>query len=130
MKKSKSIILFNQNQVRRHWDAEKELWYFSVIDVIAVLTDSTRPRKYWNDLKKKLSEEGSQLSEKIGQLKMLSPDGKKYPTDVASTENIFRIVRSIPSKKAEPFKVWLAQVGYERIEETENPELSDGQKCC
>jgi len=124
MKKEDSVVLFNQKQVRRCWDEEKELWYFSVVDVIEVLTDTARPRKYWNDLKKKLCDEGSELSEKIGQLKMLSPDGKKYLTDVTDTENILRLVQSIPSPKAEPFKLWLAKVGYERIEETEDPELA------
>jgi hypothetical protein len=124
MKKENSIIIFNQKQVRRAWDNEKELWYFSVVDVIEILTDTQRPRKYWNDLKKKLSEEGSQLSEKIGQLKMKSSDGKSYLTDVLDTENILRLIQSIPSPKAEPFKLWLAKVGYERIEETEDPELA------
>ncbi len=124
MKKSDSIILFKQKQVRRHWDEEKEFWYFSIIDVIEVLTGSQRPRKYWNDLKKKLSLEGSQLSEKIGQLKMQSSDGKYYKTDVLDTENLLRLIQSIPSPKAEPFKLWLAKVGYERIEETEDPELA------
>ena len=124
MKKSSSVILFNQKQVRRVWDESKELWYFSVVDVIEVLAVNNRPRKYWNDLKKKLSFEGSQLSEKIGQLKMQSSDGKFYETDVLDTENILRLVQSIPSPKAEPFKLWLAKVGYERIEETEDPELS------
>ncbi len=124
MKKDSSIIIFNQKQVRRTWDGEKELWYFSVVDVIEILTDTQRPRKYWNDLKKKLSEEGSQLSEKIGQLKMKSSDGKSYLTDVLDTENILRLIQSIPSPKAEPFKLWLAKVGYERIEETEDPELA------
>lgn len=124
MKKDSAIIIFNQKQVRRTWDLEKELWYFSVVDVIEILTDTKRPRKYWNDLKKKLSEEGSQLSEKIGQLKMKSSDGKSYLTDVLDTENILRLIQSIPSPKAEPFKLWLAKVGYERIEETEDPELA------
>jgi len=124
MKKDSSIIIFNQKQVRRTWDVERELWYFSVVDVIEILTDTQRPRKYWNDLKKKLSEEGSQLSEKIGQLKMKSSDGKSYLTDVLDTENILRLIQSIPSPKAEPFKLWLAKVGYERIEETEDPELA------
>jgi hypothetical protein len=124
MKKDSSIIIFNQKQVRRSWDEEKELWYFSVVDVIEILTNNKRPRKYWNDLKKKLVEEGSQLSEKIGQLKLESSDGKKYLTDVLDTENILRLIQSIPSPKAEPFKLWLAQVGYKRIEETEDPELA------
>jgi len=123
-KKQNSIILFNEKQVRRHWDEDKELWYFSIVDIIEVLVESNRPRKYWNDLKKKLLLEGSQLSEKIGQLKMKSFDGKFYKTDVLDTENILRLIQSIPSPKAEPFKLWLAKVGYERIEETEDPELA------
>jgi len=118
MKKENSIILFHQKQVRRHWDEEQELWYFSVVDVIEILSDSKRPRKYWSDLKKRLFDEGSELSEKIGQLKMLAPDGKKRQTDVIDTENLLRLIQSIPSPKAEPFKLWLAKVGYERIEET------------
>ena len=96
-KKDSSIILFNQKKVRRVWDDQKELWYFSVIDVIEILTDSLRPRKYWNDLKLKLYQEGSQLSEKIGQLKLLSSDGKMYLTDVADTETLLRLIQSILS---------------------------------
>jgi hypothetical protein len=124
MKKSNSIILFNQKQVRRIWDEEKELWFFSIIDVIEVLTDSPRPRKYWNALKTKLKTEGNELSQNVGQLKLESSDGKKYLTDVLDTESLLRIIQSIPSPKAEPFKLWLAKVGYERIEETEDPELA------
>ncbi len=124
MKKDSSIIIFNQKQVRRSWDEEKELWYFSVVDVIEILTESPRPRKYWNALKTKLDSEGSQLSQNVGQLKLQSSDGKKYLTDVLDTENILRLIQSIPSPKAEPFKLWLAKVGYERIEETEDPELA------
>ena len=124
MKKSNSIILFKQKQVRRAWNEKKELWYFSIIDVVAILTDSPRPRKYWNALKTKLKQEGSELSQKVGQLKLESPDGKKYLTDIADTETILRLIQSIPSPKAEPFKLWLAKVGYERIEETEDPELA------
>jgi BRO family, N-terminal domain len=124
MKKSNSVILFNQKQVRRFYDEKKELWYFSIIDVVEILTDSPRPRKYWNALKTKLKQEGSELSQKMGQLKLESPDGKKYLTDVADTETILRLIQSIPSPKAEPFKLWLAKVGYERIEETEDPELA------
>jgi len=124
MKKENSIILFHQKTVRRHWDEDQELWYFSIVDVIEILTDSKRPRKYWSDLKKRLFNEGSELSEKIGQLKMLSPDGKKRQTDVIDTGNLLRLIQSIPSPKAEPFKLWLAKVGYERIEETEDPELA------
>ena len=119
-----SIILFRKNEVRRHWDEEKELWYFSIVDIIEVLTESPRPRKYWNALKTKLKHEGSELSQNVGQLKMKSSDGKFYETDVLDTENILRFVQSIPSPKAEPFKLWLAKVGYERIEETEDPELA------
>jgi hypothetical protein len=124
MKKDSSIIIFNQKQVRRTWDNEKELWYFSVVDVIEILTDSPRPRKYWNALKTKLNNEGSQLSQNMGQLKMKSSDGKSYLTDVLDTENILRLIQSIPSPKAEPFKLWLAKIGYERIEETEDPEIA------
>ncbi|HAM89010.1 TPA: hypothetical protein DDY55_00185 [Candidatus Falkowbacteria bacterium] len=124
MMKPNSIILFNQKQVRRIWDDEKELWYFSIVDVVEILTDSPRPRKYWNALKTKLKHEGSELSQKVGQLKFESSDGKKYLTDVADTEILFRLIQSIPSPKAEPFKLWLAKVGYERIEETEDPELA------
>ncbi len=122
--KENSIILFNQKQVRRHFDEDKELWYFSVIDVVEVLTDSHRPRKYWNALKTKLKDEGSELSQKLGQLKMQAEDGKMRLTDVLDTENLLRLIQSIPSPKAEPFKLWLARVGYERIEETEDPELA------
>jgi len=124
MKKDHSIILFNQKQVRRHYDENKEMWYFSVIDVVEILTESPRPRKYWNALKTKLEDEGSQLSQKLGQLKLLSKDGKKYLTDVGDTETVLRLIQSIPSPKAEPFKLWLAKVGHERIEETEDPELA------
>ncbi|MBU0660811.1 Bro-N domain-containing protein [Patescibacteria group bacterium] len=106
-----SMALFHEKKVRRYFDEEQELWYFSVIDVIAILTDSSRPRKYWNALKTKLKEDGSQLSQDMGQLKMLSSDGKKYLTDVATTEQLFRLIQSVPSPKAEPFKLWLAKVG-------------------
>ena len=119
-----NIRLFESKKVRTHWDEEKEVWYFSVIDVIEALTGTDRPRKYWNDLKTKLKKEGSELSENIGQLKMMSSDGKLYQTDVADTAQILRLIQSIPSPKAEPFKQWLAQVGYERIEEDQDPELS------
>ncbi|MCD4670339.1 MAG: Bro-N domain-containing protein [Actinomycetia bacterium] len=122
--KNNSVALFHEKQVRRHWDEDKELWYFSVVDVIEVLTESPRPRKYWNALKTKLREEGSQLSHKLGQLKMEANDGKLRATDVLDTENLLRLIQSIPSPKAEPFKLWLAKVGYERIEETEDPELA------
>jgi len=124
MKKIPSIILFNQKQVRRHWDEEQELWYFSIIDVIAILTESTNPNNYWKVLKYRLKQEGSQSVTNCNQLKLESSDGKKYLTDVADTENLLRLIQSIPSPKAEPFKLWLAKVGYERIEETEDPELT------
>ena len=124
MNKAHSLVLFNQNTVRRHWDDDKELWYFSVVDVVQVLTDSTIPRRYWSDLKSKLQTEGSEVYEKIVQLKMPAPDGKSRETDCMSTEDLFRVIQSIPSPKAEPFKLWLAKVGYERIEETEDPELA------
>ncbi|MEK7159347.1 MAG: Bro-N domain-containing protein [Patescibacteria group bacterium] len=124
MEKSKSIVLFNQKQVRRFWDEEKELWFFSIIDVIEILTDTSIPRRYWSDLKSKLKSEGSEVYEKIVQLKMLAPDGKQRETDSFSAEDLLRVIQSIPSPKAEPFKLWLAQVGCERIEETENPELA------
>jgi len=118
------IQLFQDQSIRTHWDEDKELWYFSVIDVIAVLAENTRPRKYWSDLKKKLNDEGSELSEKIGQLKMKATDGKMRSTDVADTQQLLRLIQSIPSPKAEPFKRWLAKVGAERVEETEDPELA------
>lgn len=124
MKKENSIVLFNQKQIRRLWDENQEKWFFSVIDIISVLTDTTTPTRYWSDLKRKLSKEGSQLYDKIVQLKLIASDGKKYFTDCADTETILRIIQTIPSPKAEPFKLWLAQVGYERIEETEDPELA------
>jgi len=124
MKKSNSIILFDQKQMRRFYDEKKESWYFSIIDVIGVLVDSTIPKRYWSDLKSKLKNEGSEVYEKIVQLKFTASDGKKYATDSFSTEDLLRVVQSIPSPKAEPFKLWLAKVGYERIEETEDPELA------
>ncbi len=115
--------LFEGNEIRSVWDSQKEDYYFSVIDVITILTNSERPRKYWNDLKLKLKKEGSQLSEEIGQLKMKSQkDGKNYLTDVLDTKGIFRLIESVPSPKAEPFKIWLAQLGKERIDEVYDPE--------
>ncbi len=116
------IELFETKQVRSVWDAERELWFFSIVDVIAILTASPNPRKYWSVLKTRLKKEGSELATNCSQLKMESADGKRYLTDVADTEQLLRLVQSIPSPKAEPFKQWLAQVGYERIEETEDPE--------
>lgn len=124
MKKETAIKLFEQKKIRTRWDDEQEKWYFSIVDVISVLADNARPRKYWSDLKRKLKDEGSELSEKIGQLKMLAADGKMRMTDVADTEQLFRLIQSIPSPKAEPFKQWLAKVGKERIDEIEDPELA------
>lgn len=119
-----SIKLFESKKVRTYWDAAKETWYFSVIDVIEILTDSSIPKRYWSDLKKKLALEGSEAYEKIVQLKMEAPDGKQRETDVADTETLLRLIQSIPSPKAEPFKQWLAKVGYERMQEIQNPEQS------
>lgn len=117
------LAVFQGKQIRR--TIHNNEWWFSVIDVIATLTGSKRPRKYWNDLKTKLTLEGYiEVSEKIGQLKLLAPDGKFYLTDCANTETLFRIIQSIPSPKAEPFKRWLAKVGYERVQEIEDPELA------
>lgn len=124
MSKERTIKLFEHKQVRTHWDEEKELWLISVIDVIEALTGTDRPRKYWNDLKTKLKKEGSEVSEKIGQLKLKAPDGKMRITDVADTEQIFRLIQSIPSPKAEPFKLWLAQLASERLDEMQDPEIT------
>jgi len=124
MDSNSSIKLFENKRVRVQWDEKNEKWYFSIIDVIEVLTNSPNPRRYWSDLKIKLKEEGFELYEKIVQLKLISSDGKKYETDCADTELILRLVQSVPSKKAEPFKVWLARVGNERINETYDPELA------
>lgn len=118
------IKLFEQKKVRSHFDPEKEVWYFSVIDVIEILTESPRPRKYWNALKTKLTDEGSELSQRLGQLKMEAGDGKMRETDVADTETLLRLIQSIPSPKAEPFKLWLARVGYERMQEIADPSQS------
>ena len=122
-----NIQLFEDRKIRTAWNETEEEWYFSVVDVIEVLTDSNEPRRYWSDLKRKLNKEGasSQLYENIVQLKMKShKDGKSYKTDVANTEQLLRIIQSIPSPKAEPFKMWLAEVGRDRIEETIDPELT------
>ena len=122
--KSNKIQLFEDKRIRTAWDEEKEEWLFSIVDVIEVLAGTDNPRRYWSDLKRKMKAEGSQLYEKIVQLKLLSSDGKRYNTDIANTEQLLRIIQSIPSPKAEPFKRWLAQVGRERIEETIDPELT------
>jgi len=124
MNKEITHKLFEDKQIRSVWNSEQEKWFISIIDVIEVLTESERPRKYWSDLKAKLKKEGSELSEKIGQLKMKAEDGKMRLTDVADTEQLFRLIQSIPSPKAEPFKLWLAKIAVERIDEMQDPELS------
>ena len=124
MTKENAIRLFQDQRVRVLWDDKQEKWYFSIVDIIAILTESPNPRKYWSVLKTRLRKEGSELTTNCSQLKMQSSDGKYYKTDVADTEQLLRLIQSIPSPKAEPFKVWLAKVGYERIEETEDPELA------
>jgi hypothetical protein len=121
-KKEQNLALFSGQEIRRAWNEEQEKWYFSLIDIVKILSQNERPRKYWDDLKRKIKQEGGEVSEKIGQLKMLSKDNKMRETDVADTETVFRIIQSIPSPKAEPFKLWLARVGYERVEEVEDPE--------
>lgn len=123
MKKQDAIKIFENKKVRTIWDEQQEKWYFSVIDVIEILTGSPRPRKYWSALKTKLKLDGSELSQNMGQLKMQSEDGKYYNTDVADTEQLFRLIQSIPSPKAEPFKLWIAKVARERIDEIEDPEI-------
>ena len=122
MEQDKALVVFQGKKIRRTWFNDE--WWFSVVDIIGALTESDRARKYWSDLKKRLTEEGFELSSKIGQLKLVSADGKSYLTDCVNTKNAFRIIQSIPSKKAEPFKQWLAQVGYDRVQEIENPELA------
>lgn len=124
MEDNNSIKLFESKKVRTHWDEEQAKWYFSVIDVIEILTESSIPKRYWSDLKKKLKLEGSEVYEKIVRLKMIADDGKKRETDVSDTEQLLRIIQSIPSPKAEPFKQWLAKVGYERMKEIADPEQS------
>ncbi len=120
---SQKIVLFQEKQIRRTWHNDE--WYLSVIDVVEALSDSNNPRRYWSDLKRKLLSEGfSELYEKIVQLKLVSSDGKKYLTDCANTQSLLRIVMSVPSPKAEPFKLWLAQVGKQHLDEIENPELA------
>ncbi len=124
MSKEKAIKIFEQKQVRTHWDEAQQKWYFSVVDVVEILTGSSIPKRYWSDLKKKLTGEGSEVYEKIVRLKMQAEDGKMRETDVADTEALLRIIQSIPSPKAEPFKQWLAKVGYERMQEIADPEQS------
>jgi len=118
------VALFNETQVRRHWDEDQERWYFSIVDVVAILTESKSPRNYRKVLKHRLQKEWSEMVTNCNQLKMLASDGKKYLTDVADTETLLRLIQSIPSPKAEPFKLRLAKTGYERMEEMEDPELS------
>ncbi|MBL4585487.1 MAG: Bro-N domain-containing protein, partial [Flavobacteriales bacterium] len=124
MNRDSKIQLFQEKSVRTHWDEDQEKWFFSIIDVVSILTESPRSRKYWNALKTKMKDEGSQPSQFMGQLKMRAQDGKMRMTDVADTQQLLRLIQSIPSPKAEPFKLWLAKVGAERIEETEDPELA------
>lgn len=118
------IQLFENRRIRSHWDSEQEKWYFSIVDVIAVLTDSPNPRRYWSVLKTRLRKEGSELATNCSQLKMQSADGKYYKTDVADTEQLLRLIQSVPSPKAEPFKQWLAKVGSKRLDQIQDPELS------
>jgi hypothetical protein len=124
MAQSDKIQLFEDKRIRTAWDEEKEEWYFSIVDVVAVLTDSPNPQTYWRVLKKRLKDEGNETVTSCNALKMTAADGKRRLTDVADTEQLLRIIQSIPSPKAEPFKLWLAQVGRERIEETIDPELT------
>ncbi|MEI8085258.1 MAG: Bro-N domain-containing protein [Paludibacter sp.] len=124
MTQKNAIKIFEEKKVRTLWDDENEKWYFSIVDVIEILTDSPNPRKYWSVLKLRLKKEGSQLTTNCSQLKMQSADGKFYLTDVADTEQLFRLIQSIPSPKAEPFKLWIAQVAVERLDEMQDPELT------
>lgn len=119
-----TIKIFDQQQVRTHWDEEQELWYFSIVDVIAILTNSKNPQVYWRVLKKRLLDEGNETVTNCNALKMQAPDGKMRKTDVADTEQLFRLIQSIPSPKAEPFKLWLAQVASERLDEMQDPEIT------
>src|SRR3989344_4394525 len=122
MDKNNALVVFQDKKIRRTWHSDE--WYFSVVDVVSALEASTIPKRYWSDLKAKLSIEGFEPYDKIVQLKLMAEDGKSRETDCANTKNIFRIIQSVPSPKAETFKQWLAQVGYERIQEIENPELA------
>jgi len=124
MKQQNTVKIFEDKKVRTLWDNEQEKWYFSIVDTIEVLTAGPNPRKYWSVLKTRLKKEGSQLATNCSQLKMQSADGKFYKTDVADTEQLFRLIQSIPSPKAEPFKLWLAQVASERLDEMQDPELT------
>ena len=124
MTQKQAIQLFEQKKIRTVWDTDKEKWYFSIVDVVAVLTDSSNPRNYWKVLKHRLIKEGNESVTNCNQLKMQSSDGKRYLTDVADTEQLFRLIQSIPSPKAEPFKQWMAQVAAKRIDQMQDPELS------
>lgn len=127
MTQHNAIKLFEATKVRTIWDDKEEKWYFSIVDVVAVLTDSPNPRKYWSVLKTRLKKEGSELTTNCSQLKMKSADGKMYLTDVADTQQLLRLIQSIPSPKAEPFKQWMAQVAAERLNQMQDPELSINQ---
>jgi hypothetical protein len=124
MAQEETIKLFEGKQVRYVWDDEQEKYFFSIVDIIQVLTDSDSPRKYWSVLKTRLKQEGSELATNCSQLKLQASDGKKYLTDVADTEQVLRLIQSVPSKKAEPFKLWLAHLGQERMNQLQDPELS------
>jgi len=124
MSESKKFSVFGDKEIRKEWNEDEQDWYVSIVDVVEVLTGTDNPRRYWSDLKRKMKAEGSQLYEKIVQLKMTAPDGKQRVTDVADTKQILRIIQSIPSPKAEPFKMWLAQLGKDRIDETADPEVA------
>lgn len=128
MEGNNAIQLFEDKQIRTAWDAEKEEWYFSIVDVVGALTESVEPQTYWRVMKKRLKDEGNETVTNCNGLKMTVADGKKRMTDVANTEQLLRIIQSIPSPKAEPFKLWLAQVGRERIEETIDPEKTVAEK--
>jgi hypothetical protein len=123
MTKETAIKLFNDKKIRTQWDDNENKWYFSIVDAVGVLTDSENPNNYWKVLKNRFKKEGSELVTNCNQLKMISSDGKSYKTDVDDTEQLFRLIQSIPSPKAEPFKMWLARVGSERIDEIEDPEI-------
>ena len=127
MTQHNTIKLFEEKKVRAVWDDKDEKWYFSITDVVAILTESPNPRKYWSVLKMRLKKEGSELTTNCSQLKMKAADGKMYLTDVAGTEQLFRLIQSIPSSKAEPFKLWMAQVAAERLDQIQDPELSINQ---
>lgn len=122
--KSNELAIFENFEIRRHYDEKNDKWYFSVVDIIYALTESSNPRKYWSVLKTRLNQEGSQLTTNCSQLKLQAADGKFYNTDVMTAEQLLRLIQSVPSPKAEPFKLWLAKVGYERMQESVNPEIA------